>query len=40
MTFWHKKKALTWPSELTLGKKVFINHLITINFTAEGRRIQ
>lgn len=38
MTLWHKKGALTWPSELKA--RLLALNLYEFNFTAEGRRIQ
>ncbi len=38
MKLWHKKRALTWPSELT--EKLLVSSIFNFNFTAEGRRIQ
>ena len=38
MKIWHKKRVLTWPSELR--EKLLALNLYEFNFTAEGRRIQ
>ncbi|ADF83428.1 hypothetical protein APL41_gp23 [Lactobacillus phage LBR48] len=38
MTLWHKKGALTWPSELE--DKLRLSKLFYFNSTTEGRWLQ
>lgn len=38
MKIWHKKRALTWPSEL--GERLLISSIFSFNSTLEGRWIQ
>lgn len=38
MTFWHKKRALTWPSELE--NELHLSYFYNINSTPDGRWLQ
>lgn len=38
MKIWHKKRALTWPSELT--ERLHESSIFNFNSTTEGRRFQ
>lgn len=38
MKLWHKKRALTWPSELE--DKLRLSNLLYVNSTAKGRWLQ
>nr|DAP36984.1 MAG TPA: hypothetical protein [Caudoviricetes sp.] len=38
MTFWHKKRALTWPSELKT--RLLLLNIYETNSTPRGRWLQ
>ncbi|ARW22498.1 hypothetical protein S101174_01663 [Levilactobacillus brevis] len=38
MTLWHKKGALTWPSELE--DKLHLSYSYSLNSTPDGRWLQ
>lgn len=38
MKIWHKKRVLTWPSELK--SKLLVSNIFNFNSTTEGRWLQ